>query len=246
MLFLRKYAEATTFEFGLRDTEGVLPVSSAAYASGDVTIGKDGGAETNVDSGFSSTGKVHIQPLTATEMTMKQIQGNIEDQGSPTWLGRSFTIETYGHSSSQHPNVGVAYALPTDVTSNLIAINSLQASVNSLAVTTTEIIDQTGIEGGMPRIEAGDTFQFTKNWNTVPNSSQVNIFHRSTGTIVVSGAVATQSGTSANFFYEHSTNATSGYTTVNSNGIYVIEFIAFRDSFNDQDNDYFEVIKTNG
>ncbi len=246
MIYLRKYGEATTFDFGLRAPDGVLLVSTAAYAVGDVTISKDEGADTNVSSGFSDNGKGYSQPLTATEMTAARIQGYIEDQGTPAWLGRSFTIDTYGHSSAQHPNVGVAYALTTDVTSNLTAISSLQASVNSLAVTTTEFVDLTGIEEGMSQIEAGDTFQFTKNWNTVPNSSQVNIFHRSTGTIVVSGIAATQSGTSANFFYFHTTNTSSGYTTVNSSGIYVIEWLAFRATGNDKDNQYFEVIKTNG
>lgn len=109
MYFLRKYGEATTIDFGLRDTAGVLLKSDAVYASGDVNISKDEGADTPISSGFVDEGLGYSMPLSATEMEAARIKGYIEDQGTPVWLGREFTIETYGHADAQFPymNEGV-------------------------------------------------------------------------------------------------------------------------------------------
>ncbi|MCK5615381.1 hypothetical protein KAR91_76665, partial [Candidatus Pacearchaeota archaeon] len=94
--FLRKYGEATTITFGLRETDGIALKSDAVYASGDVTISKDEGADTNVNSGFIDEGKGYSQPFIIAEMQAARIQGYIEDQGTAVWLGREFLIETYG------------------------------------------------------------------------------------------------------------------------------------------------------
>jgi len=121
MKFLRKYGEATTITFGLRDTDGVLKKSDAVYVAGDVKISKDEGADTNITSGFADEGLSYSMALSATEMEAARIEGSIEDQGTPAWLGRDFTIETYGHASAQHPymNEGVWDRQLTGATHNI-------------------------------------------------------------------------------------------------------------------------------
>ena len=56
MRFLRKYGEATTITFGLRDTDGVLLKSDAVFAAGDVNISKDEGADNPITVGFADEG----------------------------------------------------------------------------------------------------------------------------------------------------------------------------------------------
>lgn len=92
------------------------------------------------------------------------------------------------------------------------------------------------------RIEAGDTHQFIKNFITTPLSAAVNVYNPA-GTLVTSLATASQSGSTANWYYFYTTTD-SYYTTVNSSGIYVLEWIGYRTSGNDKIRDYFEVIKT--
>ena len=93
-----------------------------------------------------------------------------------------------------------------------------------------------------PRIEAGDTYQFTKNFITAPSSVAVSVYSPE-GTLVTSLATASQSGTSANWYYFYTT-ISSLYTTVNSSGMYLIEWIGYRATGNDKIRDYFEIIKT--
>ena len=123
MKFLRKYGEATTITFGLRDTDGVLLKSDAVYAAGDVKISKDEGADTNISSGFADEGLGYSMPLSGTEMEAARIQGYIEDQGTPAWLGREFTVETYGHANAQYPymNEGIWDRQLTGATHNVPA-----------------------------------------------------------------------------------------------------------------------------
>lgn len=102
LYFRRKYGEATTITFGLRETDGVALKSDAVCVDGDVIIMKDEGAEANVDADFVDEGQGYSLAFTATEMTAARIQGYIEDQGTPVWLGREFLIETDGHASAQH------------------------------------------------------------------------------------------------------------------------------------------------
>jgi hypothetical protein len=121
MKFLRKYGEATTITFGLRDTDGVLLKSDAVYAAGDVKISKDEGADTNITAGFVDEGLGYSMVISSTEMEAARIQGYIEDQGTPVWLGREFTIETYGHANAQYPymNEGIWDRQLTGATHNI-------------------------------------------------------------------------------------------------------------------------------
>lgn len=93
-----------------------------------------------------------------------------------------------------------------------------------------------------PRVEASDTHQFIKNFVTTPLSVAINIYNP-VGTLVTSLATASQSGSSANWYYFYTTTS-SYYTTVNSSGMYVIEWVGYRATGNDIIRDYFEVIKT--
>ena len=101
--FLRKYGEATTITFGLRDPDGVALKTDAVCVDGDIVIMKDEAAEGNVDADFTDEGKGYSLAFTVAEMTAARIQGYIEDQGTPVWLGREFLIETYGHANAQFP-----------------------------------------------------------------------------------------------------------------------------------------------
>lgn len=104
--FLRKYGEATTITFGLREPDGIVLKSDAICVDGDVVIMKDEGAEANVDADFADEGTGYSLAFSAVEITAARIQGYIEDQGTPVWLGREFLIETYGHPNAQHPYFG--------------------------------------------------------------------------------------------------------------------------------------------
>jgi len=111
---------------------------------------------------------------------------------------------------------------------------------------TVTIVNVTGTEpllnSGMPRVEAGDTHQFIKRYPTVPNSVAFSVYAPD-NTLVVSLQTASQSGSTPNFFVFHTTTS-SWYTTVDSSGIFVIKWTAFRDTGDDKEKEYFEVIKT--
>lgn len=114
-VILRKYGEAAIITFGLREPDGVLLKSDAVHVSGDTKIMKDEGSEANTSNGFVDKGQGYSLTFTSTEMEAARIQGYIEDQGTPAWLGKEFLIETYGHASAQHPNIGWAFALEANV-----------------------------------------------------------------------------------------------------------------------------------
>jgi hypothetical protein len=99
---LRKYGEATTFNFELFETDGVDFKTDAAHASGDTKLMKDEGAEANTTNGFADEGQGYSIALTASEMEFARGVLYIADQGTKAWLDRAIIIETYGHASAQH------------------------------------------------------------------------------------------------------------------------------------------------
>lgn len=107
MIYMRKYGTATTINFALWATDGTALKTDAAYASGDVKIMKDEGAEGNTSSGFTDEGQGYSQPLTATEMEAARVTLYVVDQGTKAWLDKPIHIETYGHPSAAHPNIGI-------------------------------------------------------------------------------------------------------------------------------------------
>jgi hypothetical protein len=130
-----------------------------------------------------------------------------------------------------------------DVTSIAAQVNSIDSKI-SLDVST--IVDLTNVSESMPRIERLDTYQFIKSFGTVPNSVGVDIYFApgdpSSNTLVATGT-ATQSGTSANFYFFYTDNG-SNYTTVDSSGFHFIQWTAYRTTGNDRERDYFEIIRT--
>lgn len=156
--FLRKYGEATTITFGLREPDGVLLKSDAVCVDGDVVIMKDEGAEANVDADFVDEGKGYSLAFTAAEMTAARIQGYIEDQGIPVWLGREFVIETYGHENAQFPFfgegvwdrvlTGATHNIPGSSGRRLRAVGDVVSGAidDASATTTSFITDLTGIQ----------------------------------------------------------------------------------------------------
>lgn len=141
--------------------------------------------------------------------------------------------------------------IPVYISNKLLGDLATEAQVNSLdakiSTDVSTVVDQTNITEAMPRIELLDTYQFIKSFGTVPNSVGVSIYFApgnvSSNTVVVSNATASQSGTTANFYYFYTNNG-SNYTTVDSSGQHYIEWTAYRDTGDDIIKDYFEVIKT--
>lgn len=105
---LRPYGSTEVVEVALRDLTGA-DYSSVALVSGDVKISKDGAAFGNVANlPTNSSGQVRWTPDTG-ELNAKSIAFRIKDQTSPAeFIVSDVLIETYGHASSMHPNLGVA------------------------------------------------------------------------------------------------------------------------------------------
>jgi len=102
--YLRKYGEATNINFTLYESDGSDFKTDAVHAAGDAKIMKDNGAEANTTNGFVDEGHGYSLGLSAAEMQASRIIIYIVDQSSPkTWLDTGITIETYGHTSAQHP-----------------------------------------------------------------------------------------------------------------------------------------------
>jgi hypothetical protein len=102
-IYLRKYGVEATVDYELFEIDGVDFRVDAVYASGDVKIMKDEGAEANTTNGFTDEGTGYSHVITATEMQAARIVLYAVDQtGTKAWLDKKVIIETYGHASAQH------------------------------------------------------------------------------------------------------------------------------------------------
>jgi hypothetical protein len=100
---LRKYGAATTILFDLFDLDGVDMNVAASFATGDVKIMKDEGAEVNTTNLPADEGSTYSLALTATEMQAARVKIILIDQtATKVWLDTSINIETYGNASAQH------------------------------------------------------------------------------------------------------------------------------------------------
>ncbi|KKL04688.1 hypothetical protein LCGC14_2613550, partial [marine sediment metagenome] len=70
---LRKYGAATNVNFVLYGTSGKAFQAGAAFASGDIKIMVDNGAEANSATGFADEGQGYSLPVTSSEMTAKRV-----------------------------------------------------------------------------------------------------------------------------------------------------------------------------
>jgi len=103
-VFLRKYGVQTKIDFDLYATDGSSLKTDAVHAGGDTKIIKDEGDEANTVNGFVDEGRGYCLTLTATEMEAGRIKIYVVDQSSPkAWLDTTIVVETYGHTSAQHP-----------------------------------------------------------------------------------------------------------------------------------------------
>jgi len=100
--FSRKYAESCLINFMLFKIDGIDLKSDAAFATGDIKISKDEGAEANTTNLPVDNGQGYSLTLTGAEITAKRITLYIVDQGTKVWLDEFFVIETYGHTSAMH------------------------------------------------------------------------------------------------------------------------------------------------
>jgi len=97
----RDHGVASDLSFYLVEADGVSPATGVSCVGGDVKILKDGGASANSASCFSERGNGWYNvPLTAAELTAKDIQISFTDQDGPAWLASATLIETAGASGS--------------------------------------------------------------------------------------------------------------------------------------------------
>lgn len=104
---LRKYGvlltTAKAIQFDLYEVDGINFRSDATFATGDVKISQDGGAEANTTNLPVDEGQGYRLILTATELQSSRIRLSIVDQsGTKVWLDKTVLVETYGNASAMH------------------------------------------------------------------------------------------------------------------------------------------------
>lgn len=104
---LAPYGAAFTLNYALNLANGNGLAVAAAHASGDTKWMKDEGAEANTTNGFTDEGQGQAQVITATEMQCARGTLYVVDQGDKVWADKVIHVYTYGHPSSQHPQLGV-------------------------------------------------------------------------------------------------------------------------------------------
>ncbi|MGE0456411.1 MAG: hypothetical protein AB7I13_00315 [Vicinamibacterales bacterium] len=110
IVVLAPYGVAFTLNFSLRAVDGTGLKVDAAHASGDTKVMKDEGAEANTTNGFTDEGQGYAIALTATEMQAARVTVYVVDQGNKVWVDKVIHIQTYGHPSAQHPQLGLPIA----------------------------------------------------------------------------------------------------------------------------------------
>lgn len=104
-VILRKYGVEAVIPFSLYKIDGTALKTDAASASGDITLIRDEAAQETLDAdAFVDEGYSYSLTLSVAEMTCKHLIVHVVDQTNPqTWLDKTFTVETYGNASAQHP-----------------------------------------------------------------------------------------------------------------------------------------------
>ena len=102
-MILGKYNQAKTITFDLFEVDGIDLSIAATFATGDVKIQKDEGAEANTTNLPTDEGSTYSLVLTAAEMIAARIRIILIDQtATKVWLDISIGIETYGNASAEH------------------------------------------------------------------------------------------------------------------------------------------------
>jgi predicted Fe-Mo cluster-binding NifX family protein len=98
----RKYNTSTTIYFPLITAGSADFITTAAHASGDTQIIKDGGAPANTTNGFTHEGNgIYSLVLTATEMQAAKVQVTVIDQGTKAYSDQAIILATYGNASAE-------------------------------------------------------------------------------------------------------------------------------------------------
>ena len=90
--------------------------SNPTIAAGDFKVSTDGSGWTNLDTLPSLSPAADIQvkfTVSIAEMTGKKVTIQAIDAAGAEWEDDFWEVDTYGHASAQHPNIGVDLA--TDI-----------------------------------------------------------------------------------------------------------------------------------
>lgn len=162
------YGTAATIDFNLFELDGSDLQTGAVYASGDVKLMKDEGAEANVTTGFTDEGQSYSQPLSATEAEARRLVLLFVDQTGPkAWLDRVCTITTYGSKA-------------TAGASGTITLDTGESATDDIYNDTTaiEIIEGTGKGQSRCITDYNGTTKVasvTPNWTTNPASGSIYV-----------------------------------------------------------------------
>jgi hypothetical protein len=97
-----KYGVARTFNFSLYNADGTLDTDEVDSGT-EVSLSCDEGAETTATNDFADEGTFYSIELTAAEMQCGRVAVVIAATDTNV-----FFVETYGHASSQHPDMDIA------------------------------------------------------------------------------------------------------------------------------------------
>lgn len=104
------YGAATDLYISLKAAGANNFQANPTLAAGDVKISIDGGVFANMatlPSVVPAAGKQVKVPLSAAELTGKVMKIHFIDAAGAEWDDFEINIQTYGHASAQHPNIGV-------------------------------------------------------------------------------------------------------------------------------------------
>lgn len=141
MRILRPYASVEPISFPLWDITGGDFNTTESLAAGDLMVNVDGAGWVNVTTLPSNvSGQVQWTP-DAAEMTGKSIRLRLRDQTTPaTFTAQMLIIETYGHASALHPNLGIAgggsaptaAAIRAEIDANSTQLSAIRAKTDGL------------------------------------------------------------------------------------------------------------------
>ena len=166
--YLRAYGVATNVNFVLYGTSGKAFQTGAAFASADVKIMKDNGAEANSATGFADEGQGYSLPVSSSEMTASRVVIYVVDQSTKIWLDTNLVIETYGNPSAQHG---------FDLDSTTVDLGKILGSSSEATMLITVSSEVSDIAGKLPTSNlAGSTdIDTLKNVSSTDILTQVDI-----------------------------------------------------------------------
>lgn len=239
-----KYGQAKTVDFCLYKLDGSDLRSDASFASGDCKVMLDEAAETNCANSITDEGQCYSLVLSTSEMTAARTTVIIKDQdGTMTWLPKSFSVETYGHSSGEHAfdldsstvtladdGITAAKIAADAIGSSEIATGAIDAdAIASNAITSAEIADGALTAAKFPEDGTAQTGSSSTITLASSGSSAVEDFYVGNLISIVSGTGAGQSRcindyngstkvASVGYNWKTNPDATSKYAIISGSG----------------------------